>query len=483
MSESQPIAEPSDRRQLVHTGLGMVGFQAFGFLAGLVVASGLGAVGQGQFQLLVSTCVFLSMFCKLGLDQGVSYRLPKIQQERPDQVRAVVVYVLASATTLSLVFGLALSAASHPLAHWIFHQPAFASDLELLPVMAPSLVLLLMCGSVLRGLGRSDLRSYSYYWPAGLGFLLLILWFNLGGLDLGKAYGARIGSYLAGAAIGLVLISRLVRGGGGALDVREVRRLHAFSGLLIVVDLFQYLVEKPFVDLLFVSSFGSPSDVGIYSVAARFGSVPGLVQSAFVIVMGPAFARTMARDGGGDAEVYETASRRMAHFTVVLAAALWLLGGALLAEIGPEYESGGLLLRVILVGYVARGVLGVNLPVLLAAGYTRVVFGLSLAAFAVLLIGGLTLAPTLGALGVSVATAAAVATLAFLQWVFCFRLIMRTPPRWLVEVMGFTAVASGVGFLVHLVAGLEGELGSLVDAASFCATYLVLMGLRYRGSP
>ena len=483
MSGRQPIAEPSDRRQLLHTGLGMVGFQAFGFLAGLAVASGLGAVLQGQFQLLVSTCVFLAMFCKLGLDQGVSYLLPKIKQDRPDHVRAVVVYALTSATVLSAVFGLALSAASEPLANWVFHLPAFAADLEFLPIMAPSLVLLVMCSSVLRGLGRSDLRSYAYYWPAGLGFFLLILWFSFGGLELGEAYGARIGSYLVGAAIGLVLIARLVHGGAWSPDPQEIRQLHAFSGLLIIVDLFQYLVEKPLVDLLFVSSFGSPSDVGIYSVAARIGSVPGLVQSAFVIVMGPTFARAMARDGREDAGAYERASTRMAHLTVVLAAALWLLGDYVLATIGPEYESGGVLLRVILIGYVVRGVLGVNLPVLLAAGHTRIVFGLSLAAFGVLLVGGFSLAPDFGALGVSAATAAAIGTMALLQWVFCCRLVTRTAPRWLFEVAGCTAVAGGVGFLVHTVAGLEGEIGSWVDASSFCGTYLALMGLRHRGSP
>ena len=220
----------------------------------------------------------------------------------------------------------------------------------------------------------------------------------------------------------------------------------------------------------------------MYSVAARFGSDPGLVQSAFVIVMGPTFARAMARDGREDAGAYERASTRMAHLTVVLAATLWLLGDSLLAEIGPEYEGGGLLLRVILVGYVVRGVLGVNLPVLLAAGHTRIVFGLSLAAFGVLLVGGFSLAPGFGALGVSVATTAAVGTMALLQWIFCSRLVTHTPPRWLLEVAGFTAVAGGVGFLVHVVAGLEGDLGSLVDASSFCGTYLLLMRIRHRGS-
>lgn len=482
MPHDASSAKPPERHQLLHTGVGMASFQAFSFFAGLFVASGLGPEGQGRFQLLVSTCVCLTLFCKLGLDEGLAYVIPRFQLNQPTKVRAVVVYALGSTTILSVIFGVALRLVSQPLARSVFELPAFATDLEIAPLMLPALILLMMSNSVLRGLGRSDLRAYAYYGPAGLGFLLMVVFFYSGGLRLEDAYIARIGSYLIGAVTGLALIVWLVRDGTWVLARSEIRQLHSFAGWLVFVGLFEYLVFNPLVDLTIVSHYGSPSDVGVYSVAARIASLPGLVSAASVIVLAPMFSRAFSEASDASTARYRTSSTRMAHLTVLASALVFFLGDHVLAAVGPEYEVGAPQLRAILAGYLLTGILGLNAPVLLAAGYTRLEFALSGLSLALLMIAGIFLAQWFGPFGVAVATGTALGVLALLRLLFCFRLVMHTPPRWLLEVAGFGAVASAVCLFVRTGVGVGGLLGSLMDALTFCGAYGALIGLRYRAS-
>lgn len=467
-------------RQLLHTGTGMASFQALSLIAGLLVAAGLGPEGQGRFQLLVSTCVFLAMFCKLGLDEGVAYLIPRLQQDDPAKVRAVAIYVLGLTATLGVLVGLGLRAASAPLARSVFELPSFATDLALAPLLLPTLILLMVASNLLRGLGRSDLRALAYYWPAGLGFLLFVVALSFDGLELGEAYAARIGSYGIGAAVGLFLVARIVRGGAWRLDAQEIRRLHSFSSWLVFVSLFLYLVGQPLVDLLIVSRYGSAADVGVYSVAARIASLPGSIHAAFAIVMASSFSRARLQPANASAAHYEKASTWMAHMTVLSGAALFFLGDHVLAAIGSEYEAAGPMLRTILVGYLLMGTLGLNAPALLAAGHTRVEFALSGIALAVLVVAGLSLAPWLGPPGVAVATGGAVGVLALLRWLACYRLVMHTPPRWLCEVVGAGALAIGASLLVRGGVAADGLSGSLLELASFSASYGALISLRHR---
>jgi O-antigen/teichoic acid export membrane protein len=482
MTTEAPKVEPSDRRQLLHTGVGMASFQAFSLFAGLLIAAGLGPAGQGRFQLLISTCAFLALFCKLGLDEGAAYIIPRFQQTQPNKVLAVVLYAAGVTTCLSLLVGSVLRAASEPLARSLAALPEFEADLELAPIVLPAMVLVMMSSSLLRGLGRSDLRAYAYYWPAGLVFFLMILFSYADGLELKEAYAARVGSHLLGATVGLIMIARLVRAGRRTLARSEITRLHSFAGWLVFVSLFLYLVGQPLVDLLIVSRYASSTDVGVYSVGARLAALPGSIHAAFVIVLAPTFSRAALQSGDRDTTRYETASTWMAHLTVLSSALVFCLGDYVLASLGSDYVAAGPLLRPILAGYVLAGILGLNGPALLAAGRARTEFALSGIALTLMIVGGLWLAPRFGTIGVAVATGTAVGTLALLRALFCFRLVTGTPPRWLLRV-GAAGTSGGCAcLLVRLLVRVDGLAGSLLEALVFCGVYVAVVAFQERSS-
>lgn len=416
--------ETSRRRQILHTGVGMAVLQGCTFVASLRVASGLGAAGQARFQALVSCCMLATLLAKLGLDEALAYTVPRVQRDHPERVRGLVAYALGFAAVIGTAVGFAIDGAREFIAGSLFSITALAKDLWLATVLTPVLLVLLIGLGALRGLARSDLRAYAYYYAVGLSFLVLVLVLGGDGLVQGEAYAARILSFALGATLCVAFVFCVVGRGPWTPVAREVRALHSSAGWMLAVGVFQYMVEQPLVDLMILSHHVSDAEVGAYSVAAKFAALPGLIPAVFVIVMAPYFARHAA---AGDSDARDRAYSRMslyiAHLSIIACGLLFFTGDYLLVLIGREYTVAGDWLRALLPGYLLAGLLGINSPVLLASGKARVELVLIASAAIVMAALGLLLTPRLGGIGMAAATATAVGFLALIRRFVCRRIV------------------------------------------------------------
>lgn len=455
-------------------------FQLLAFASGILVARGLGPAGQGRFQLLISITVFTVGFAKLGLDEGVAYLLAKYKVNFPQKVFTLIVYALSLTTAVSLALGAFFFFSADLLERVLFKLPGFAFDLRYAPLLFPVMMLMLMGMAVLRGLGRSDLRAYVYYYGVGGSFLLLLLAFYPSGLSNAETYLARTVSFALGAVLSLLIIGRTVRPGRRSLTRRDLRELHTFSGYLIFVSMFQYVVEQPLVDLVLVSRVSSAETVGIYSVASRAAVLVGIVTTAMTVVMAPVLAEYVANnDEEGLIKQYTLASEWMARLSLFAGIALLLMRNELLGLFGSDYQEGMVYLVVFLLAQTCVGLLGLNTPILLASGYAWLELLFTGLASILMVVLGLLLGRTLGPLGIAFSTGTSIFLLAAMRRLASTQLFnlkgqktMRTivvgllsgglflflhslivvPNRWITLAMtiGFTIVYWGISYLTGM---------------------------------
>lgn len=402
----------SARFQSLHTGAGLVALQGLAFLTSILIARGLGPELQGRFQLVMSISVFVTMIAALGLDEAIAYALPRYQMEQPGKVFTLVSYVLGSTAVIGALLGGLIYFTAEPL-EALLNVDGIAADLKFVLWLTPALLLLAMVLAVLRGLGRAEWRAYIYYYLIGALFLAAVWLAMPAGLTSAEAYGARIGSVLCGTAVGLLLIWRELPRRGESLRLAELREVHSFGGWMIFVGVFQYAIDQPLLDLVLVGRYDTPVALGLYSVAAKIGAAAALAVIAFNVVMGPMFSRSLAAGAISDArENYRRASKWLAMATLFLGAILLLFHLPILALFGGEYLNAGRILQIFVLGQITAGLLGVNTPILLAAGFARVEFCLSAGACLFLILAGILLGQRFGTVGIAIASAASTVLLA-----------------------------------------------------------------------
>jgi len=333
----------------------MVVLQASTFLTWLLIARNLGPAEQGKFQLLISTVTFIIGFAKLALMRvWLSHPPVPCQQSAKDIfnhcLRDRVSFVV------SIVVGLLFYFSADLLEQVIFKLPDFATVFEGRIAINAGYDAAARAHGNITGLGRSDLRAYTYYYLVGLSFLALVVFLSVNGLTTAETYTARLVSLAIGACLACVLILRLVPANRSRLKLNEIRHVHTYAGWLIFVSLFLYLVEQPLVDLIIVGRIASAEMVGIYSVSAKLGSLVAIIPNAMTIVMAPAMSTSLARgDHNALQKQYHSSSEWTARLSVFTAIVLYLLRREGLALFGNAYQNGEQLVIVFLVGQVIVG--------------------------------------------------------------------------------------------------------------------------------
>lgn len=409
--------------QSLHTAGGMLVFQALTLVTAVLIARGLGPESQGRFQLLMSVAVLVVMGVKLGLDEGLSYVLPRYSVTQPAQMLSLVGYSVGFTVGLSVFAGIGIYAAAGVLGRYVFPVPGFETDLRQCLWLVPALMLMLMGTAVLRGLNRSDLRAYVYYYGVSAAFLAAVLLLDADGRLLpSEVYDARIATYAAGGVVSLALALPLMRMKPAQVPRSELRLLHSFSGLVLISALFQYAIQQPLIDLMIVGWTASAADVGIYSVAAKVGLLTALAVSAITIAIAPSVVRLgVERRREELIWTHRTSSRAAAVFAVVVGLALLTFAKPVLSVFGPAYNAGTWVLTVLVCGQIVAGTLGMSRPFLLAAGRAGLDCLVTGASALVLLAGGFLLGSLYGPAGVAAATATATVGTAAARRLLCSR--------------------------------------------------------------
>jgi O-antigen/teichoic acid export membrane protein len=175
---------------------------------------------------------------------------------------------------------------------------------------------------------------------------------------------------------------------------------------LIIVALFTYFFAD--VAILTVTPLLTSADTAAIGICLKLALLVGFaVQVAHQVVV-PDLADARARKD--PASIREVVVRALAFplaITVAAMAVVALWGETLLSIFGPEFVGAKLPLLILMGCQLARAVFGPNVPLLTVIGAQRQNAALAVAAFIVLVISNLILAPLYGVLGAAIAVAIA----------------------------------------------------------------------------
>ncbi|MEQ8823054.1 MAG: lipopolysaccharide biosynthesis protein [Filomicrobium sp.] len=171
------------------------------------------------------------------------------------------------------------------------------------------------------------------------------------------------------------------------------------------------------VDVLVVSTFLTPHDVGVYFAAAKTMSLIMFVHYAVGSAVANRFSALNAR---GDREGLERFVRDAVNWTfwpsLAAAAAILLLGQPLLWLFGPEFTSGYPVMIILVVGFLFRSAMGPSEFLLNMLGQQSACAVVLVFTAILNIVLNLLLVPWLGLVGAAIATSTSLAVTALLQY-------------------------------------------------------------------
>ena len=183
---------------------------------------------------------------------------------------------------------------------------------------------------------------------------------------------------------------------------------------LLVIAACEFTLQS--ADVLVVSHYMTPTDVGIYFAAAKTMSLILFVHYAVGSAAGNRFAALSAR---GDRDGLDSFAREVAHWTfwpsLAAGGALLLLGMPLLWLFGPQFVDGYPVMLILVVGFLFRASMGPSEFLLNMAGKQSMSAAVQVTVAVLSVVLNLLLVPRYGLIGAATATSVALMTGALLN--------------------------------------------------------------------
>jgi len=184
---------------------------------------------------------------------------------------------------------------------------------------------------------------------------------------------------------------------------------------LLVIGACEMLMQN--VDVLVISMHMTPADAGIYYAAAKTMSLIMFVHYAVGSAVASRFAALHAR---GDHDELRRFVRDAVNWTfwpsLAAAVAVLLLGRPLLSLFGPQFLTGYPVMLILVVGFLSRSAMGPSEFLLNMLGEQRACAHSLLVAALICVCLNLLLVPLWGLIGAATSTAAALASVAALNY-------------------------------------------------------------------
>ena len=183
---------------------------------------------------------------------------------------------------------------------------------------------------------------------------------------------------------------------------------------LLVINASEFALQS--ADVLIVSHYMSPTDVGIYFAAAKTMSLILFVHYAVGSSVANQFAALHAR---GDKVELDRFAREASHWTfwpsLAAGAALLAMGMPLLWLFGPQFTAGYPVMLILIVGFLFRSAMGPAEFLLNMLGKQNISAGVQVTMAVMTIVLNLILVPMYGLIGAATATSIALATGALLN--------------------------------------------------------------------
>jgi O-antigen/teichoic acid export membrane protein len=224
--------------------------------------------------------------------------------------------------------------------------------------------------------------------------------------------------------------------------------LHATAIALVYVGITN-------LDRIMLGIFASPTEVGLYGLAARYAALLYAVVYAMPPIVGPIYARFLNGDTTRAIAAYRASSFLIAAMTLPAAIAL-IIWSKYVLELGasPVYGNAGGILGVLSLSFLAVAVTGNNGLMLQMGGRQSLELKMSILSLILNIALGCALVPLWGGWGAALSTAASLLLSTAIKTVLCYR-IWRAVPAILSNpvLVGSGVLFAVVGLMLERAAG------------------------------
>ncbi len=379
------------------------------FVSQVLIARWMGVFEYGVFVLVWVTMVIVGNLSCLGVHTSVVRYVPEyLEKGKLAELRGILL--------ASRLFGLVTStffAAAGALGIWLL-SPSLESYYILPFYLGVICIPMIALSDVMQGIARANGWVVTALSPTYLIRPILILAVMLGALRLGYpacAETAIISAIIATYVTTLIQLSGISSRADNRVPPGprsyEPKIWIAVSMPIFLVEGFFFLLTN--ADVLMVGRFLPPGDVAIYFATVKTLAVVHFVYFAVKAGVAQRFAH---HAHSGDQAGLTTFARETANWTfwpsLLIGAAVLLIGEFLLSLFGAEFVVGYPLLFVLVAGVVARSSVGPAESVLTMSGNQNICAAIYAVTLAINISLNFVLIPMFGLWGAAVATALAV---------------------------------------------------------------------------
>lgn len=274
------LGEELLRAQIIQTLATRALLLAAGVLASVITARYLGPEGRGEYFFAVTLAALISQFANLGLHSSNTYYAAKQSEMVPS--------LLSNSLWVSMILGGLGSILAITVILWQDWFPqAHASTLIIAGLIAPFSLYYMLGSNLLVGMGK--ISSFNLFEAlariAPLILMLLAGWCSLGvdgflGATLIAAVGMSIGI--------LVKLSRYV-GNDYSWNGSVFRDTMNYGFRAYIAALLAFGISR--LNVFWLQHYGSPSDLGYFSIAVQFGDALAVLPTSIGLVLLPKLVR------------------------------------------------------------------------------------------------------------------------------------------------------------------------------------------------
>ena len=389
---------------------GAMAARALNMVTQVLMARSLGAAQFGLYAIGWTLVRVLGTIGTLGLEAGIIYLGANYQRNSPSKFKGAVMQSIMIPFFFGTLMGAVVWFAAPTLAQYVFHKPDASSVIRAFIPAFPLFAVCFVAGGITRLSQRMQYSVYSSIGQAAFVLLLLsiLLIFEWG---LFGAIVATVSGFAVGSLISIWYVSRLFP----TVFTREIQpqwvgaELLAYSASVMLAGVAYNTLM--FVDRLFVASFRTSAETGIYQAASQLSILFGILLGAFHGMFRPMVADIYARgDKRRLAELYRVCSKWTLYSSVPVFLVILYAPGYLIELVyGRAYERAATPLLILSVGQIFMVVTAGSHTMLVMTGRQRTFVSISFATLVLALFLNLVLVPRFGLDGA--ATAAAVSNL------------------------------------------------------------------------
>ncbi|WP_406944934.1 oligosaccharide flippase family protein [Halobacillus sp. SY10] len=328
-----------------------------GLVLNLFAARYLGAEAYGRFMLVYTIVSFISIFMKLGLDQGIIAFIPKEKDQKKSN--SIIIFAFGASLLISTIMTLLLLGFSKIIAVELLND---AEIFSILIYMSPFIILLSLI-DLFRGVYRSksDITNFvlmqNYFIPSFKILIFICLYF-LGYTINGLIVAFYISTLLAiGYFINSILKNIKIRYIFTKENVSNFKEVLKFSAPLILIGGMNFVITKS--DVLMIGYYLNSQDVGVYSIAVKIGTLSSFILVAFNTMFAPVITRLYSNKEIKEIKgLYTTITKWSLLGNLIIFSIIISFSQEIMILFGDEFLIGSTALILVAIGQLVNSAVG-----------------------------------------------------------------------------------------------------------------------------